>query len=158
MRIHGIILAVLAVMVIILMSSGCVSNSSENQQGLKPITALPSVEFYKSGFQAQTDGNYETALGYYNKSLEADPTYTRAWISKGNVLIQLNRSREAVSAYDSALALDSNVSEIWNMRGEALMNLGMYTEALASFDKALQIAPGSPAAMQNRELSLAKLK
>ncbi len=44
------------------------------------------------------------------------------------------------------------------MRGEALMNLGRYSEALESFDKALQIAPDSPAAKQNRDLALAKLK
>ncbi len=69
MRIHGINLVVLAVLAVLLISSGCVSNTPENQPGMKTTTSAPSEDFYKSGFQAQVDGKYESALDYYNKSI-----------------------------------------------------------------------------------------
>jgi tetratricopeptide (TPR) repeat protein len=145
-------------MIIGMLSSGCISNTSENQQVVKPTTLAPALEFHKSGFDAQIQGKYETALDYYNKSIAADPKNTRVWIDKGNTLMRLNRSNEALSAYDSALTLESNVPEIWTLRGKALMALERYTEALESFDKALQIAPESPEAKYNRNITLEKLK
>ena len=158
MHIHGIYKIVLSLIVIGLLSSGCVSPTSENQQVLKPTTLVPALELHKSGFEAQIQGKYEIALDYYNKSIAADPKNTRVWIDKGNVLMRLNRSEEALSAYDSALSLESNVSDIWNLRGVALMASERNTEALESFEKALQLAPYSPEAKENRNLTLEKLK
>jgi tetratricopeptide (TPR) repeat protein len=79
-------------------------------------------------------------------------------MGKGNVLVKLNRTSEAISAFDSALALENNLAIVWNDRGEALMTMRNYTEARDSFEKALQIAPEYATAKINRDLALAKLK
>ncbi|MCK9592458.1 MAG: tetratricopeptide repeat protein [Methanoregula sp.] len=158
MRINKMVTVIIAVLLVLVLSSGCVNNSSVNKQIETATPAIPSLELHRSGFDAFIDGKYETALDYYNKSLAADPKYTRAWIDKGNVLIRLNRTSEAISAYDSALALENNLSQVWNSRGEALMTLGRYTEALESFDSALKIAPEYAKAIENRNLTHAKLK
>jgi tetratricopeptide (TPR) repeat protein len=117
-----------------------------------------AVDLHKAGFNAYIKGNYTTALDLYNQSITADPKYTRAWIEKGNVLVKLNRTAEAISAYDSALALENNLAIVWNSRGEAQMTIGEYAQARDSFDKALTIAPEFPEAKANRDLALAKLK
>jgi eukaryotic-like serine/threonine-protein kinase len=149
---------VLVPLLLLIMSSGCIHSNSVNSQIGTPTPTGPAVELHKNGFSAYIDGKYETALDYYNKSLVADPTYTRAWMDKGNVLIRLNRTSEAIAAYDAALALDNNIPQVWNSRGEALMTLGRYSEALASFDSALKIAPDYEIAQENRNNTLAKLK
>jgi tetratricopeptide (TPR) repeat protein len=82
----------------------------------------------------------------------------RSWIEKGNVLISLNRTEEAISAYDSALTLNNDLPRIWNLRGEAQLTLGRYEEALDSFDKALKIAPEYAPAKENRNITLTKMK
>ena len=157
MHIHGIVPVVLAIMLLMVMNAGCINNNSANQQIMTPTPNSAAVRLFEAGFNAYINGNYETALENYNKTIAAEPKYIRAWIEKGNILIRLNRSEEAISAYDSALALE-NLATVWNSRGEALMTLGRYTEARDSFDKALKIAPGYAKAKENRNLTLEKLK
>jgi tetratricopeptide (TPR) repeat protein len=157
MRIHAIVQVVIAIMFLMVIVSGCINSNSTNQQVITPAPSAAAVEFQKAGFNAYINGKNELALDYYNKSIAADPKYTRAWIDKGNILILLNRTDEAISAFDSALALESNLASVWNSRGEALMTLKRYAEARDSFDKALQISPEYSEAKENRELALTKL-
>jgi tetratricopeptide (TPR) repeat protein len=158
MSIHGIVPGVLLLLLLMAMSSGCVNSNTADQPIITPTPGAAAMGLFDAGFNAYTNGNYETALDDYNKAIAAEPKYVRAWIEKGNVLRRLNRSEEAVSAYDSALALESDLAIVFNSRGEALMTLGRYTEARDSFDKALKIAPGYAKAQENRNLTLAKLK
>jgi tetratricopeptide (TPR) repeat protein len=158
MRSNGIVLVVLAIMLVIVLSSGCTENNAGANPVMTPAPVPAAVDLHKKGFDAYINGNYTTALDFYNQSIAADPKYTRAWMDKGNVLVKLNRTSEAISSYDSALALENDLAIVWNDRGEALMTIGNYTEARDSFDKALQIAPEFATAKVNRDLALAKLK
>jgi tetratricopeptide (TPR) repeat protein len=158
MRRNGIVLAVLALMLVMILSSGCVGNNTVTNPVLTPVPVPAAVDHHSKGFDAYIKGDYTTALDFYNQAITADPKYTRAWIDKGNVLVKLNRTTEAISSYDSALALENNLAIVWNSRGEALMTIGNYTEARDSFDKALQFAPEYANAKANRDLALAKLK
>jgi len=158
MGIRGIIPVVVGIIFVMILSSGCINTNSVNQQNVAPTPDVSAAGLLRSGFTAFTEGKYDTALDYYNRSIAADPTYAPAWTEKGNVLIRLNRTEEAISAYDSALALESGLPRVWNSRGEALMTLGRYTEARDSFDKALQVAPEYAKAIENRELALTKLQ
>jgi tetratricopeptide (TPR) repeat protein len=165
MRKYGIVLVVCAIMLVVVLSSGCASSSTNLKQpscpnctvvSTPPVTAAVTLE--KKGFEAYINGDYDSALDYYNQSLGADPKYTRAWIDKGNVLIRMNRTAEGIRAYDSALALESDLPELWNTRGEALMATGNYSAARDSFDRAIQLAPDFDQAKKNRNLTLTKLK
>jgi tetratricopeptide (TPR) repeat protein len=158
MRSNGIVLVVLAIMLVIVLSSGCTENNAGANPVMTPAPVPAAVDLHKKGFDAYINGNYTTALYFYNQSIAADPKYTRAWMDKGNVLVKLNRTSEAISSYDSALALENDLAIVWNDRGEALMTIGNYTEARDSFDKALQIAPEYANAKANRDLALAKIK
>jgi len=157
MHISGIFSLALAIVFLITMSCGCISQTPVQEQTVVPTPPVQAVESHKSGFTAYINGKYETALDFYNKSLESDPTYTRAWMDKGNVLTKLNRTPEAIAAYDAALALDTNIPQVWNSRGESLMTLGRYQEALESFNKALVINPDYAKAQENKNLTLSKL-
>ena len=166
MRSNQIVLAVLALMVVTVLFSGCTGNNAQtntqtNAQTNPIMTRAPvasAVDFTKKGFDAFIKGNYTTALDFYNRSTSEDPKYTQAWIERGNVLVKLNRTSEAISSYNSALALENNLAIVWNSRGEALMAMGNFTEARNSFDKALQFAPEYAAAKANRDLALSKIK
>lgn len=158
MRSHAIILAVLAIMLVTVMSAGCMGTNTDTNPVMTPAPVPAAVDLHLRGFDAFIKGDYTTALDLYNQAIAADPKYTRAWIDKGNVLVKLNRTSEAIASYDSALALENNLAIVWNNKGEALMTLGKYAEARDSFDKALQIAPEYATAKSNRDLVLAKLK
>lgn len=53
-------------------------------------------------------GNYEEAIGYFDKALAIDPNYTSALTNKGAAIYNLGRSQEAVAYFDKALAIDPN--------------------------------------------------
>ncbi len=159
----GIVVIVLvAIMFVSVLNSGCIANNSEGKTSLTPTVSPTPVggadDLRQKGFDAYRDGNFSTALDYYDKAIALNSTYILAWVGKGDVLVKMNRTSEAISAYDSALAINSEVPQYWNKRGEALMTLGKYAEARDSFDKALKIAPDYATAKENRNLTLAKLK
>jgi tetratricopeptide (TPR) repeat protein len=152
-----IILALLVLMLVALLSSGCTENTPETNPELTRV-APKAVDLHKQGFDAYSNGNYETALDLYNQAIAADSNYTRAWMEKGNALLRLNRYEEAISVYDVVLAREDYVPEVWNSRGEALMATGNYTAARESFDKAIRIAPDYTKAKENRDLALKKIQ
>jgi tetratricopeptide (TPR) repeat protein len=158
MRNYAIVLAVLAIMLVTVLSAGCTGDNTDTNPVMTPAPVPAAVDLHSKGFDAYIKGNYTTALDLYTQSITADPRYTRAWMDRGNVLVKLNRTTEAISSYDSALALENNLASVWNSRGEALMTIGKYAEARDSFDKSLQIAPEYATALANRDLADAKLK
>jgi tetratricopeptide (TPR) repeat protein len=163
MRRCGIALAVLVLVLVIVFSSGCAGNKIETTERTETNpTSTPAdpeaVAFHKQGFDAFFKGNYNEALDLYNKSIAADPGYTRAWIDKGNALMALNRSAEAVSVYDEVLARADYLPNVWNSRGIALMATGNYSAARDSFDRVLQLAPDYPDAQANRDIALEKMQ
>ena len=157
---NGIVLAINVIMLVIVLSSGCLGNNGVPNpiMTMTPTPVQAAVDLHSKGFDAYIKGDYASALDYFNQSINADPKYTRGWIEKGNVLIRMNRTEEAISAYDSALALENNLPLVWNSRGEALMALERFAEARDSFDNALKVSPEYAKALENRNLTLEKLK
>jgi tetratricopeptide (TPR) repeat protein len=159
----GIVGVLFVVLFVITLYAGCIGKTPEKQPCINCTspaqTPLPdALQFFNNGVDAYINHDYPRALDLYNQSLAADPTFARAWIAKGDVLIRLNRTSDAVSAYDSALAIKNNMPEVWESRGEALMNLGRYNESRDSFEKVLVLVPDYPNATANRDLALSKMK
>jgi Flp pilus assembly protein TadD len=155
MRRNGINLAVLVLMLVAALSSGCTENKTETTVTYPSLSpAAPSaVDLHMQGFDAYSNGNYTAALDLYNQAIAVDPGYMRAWMDKGNVLMRLNRSAEAVDAYDVVVTHEDYVPNVWNYRGKALMATGNYSAARDSFDRALQQAPEFAEAKENRDLA-----
>jgi len=156
---NEIVLAVLLLMLVTVLSSGCTGNKTETTGTTPLLTTVASaaVDLHNQGYQAYLHENYTAALDLYNQAIAVDPGYTRAWMDKGNVLLQLNRSAEAIAAYDMVLTRENFIPAVWNNRGKALMAMGNYTAARDSFDRALQQAPEFAEAKENRDLAQKKL-
>ena len=56
----------------------------------------------------------------FDKAIELQPDYTKAWINKGEILAQLKRYDEAVRAFDAAIEINPNLFEVWYNKGLAL--------------------------------------
>jgi tetratricopeptide (TPR) repeat protein len=138
--------------------SGCVNSMPGTADGYQPTPVKEAIDLHNTGFDAYVSGNYSVALEYYNRSIAADPNYTRAWVDKGNVLMRLDLPYEAVLAYDGALAQDNSQAVVWNSRGEALMATGNYSEAHDSFEQALRLAPKFVEAQENLKNASEKIK
>ncbi len=152
------VLPLILILLVALPVAGCVGQAPKVAGNTTPLVVSEAAGLHQQGLTAYIQGNYTEALDLYNQAIAADPGYVTAWMNKGNVLLQMNRSQEAIDAYDHALSLDRNLSVVWNRRGEALMTTGNYSAALDSFDTALRIDPDLVQAAANRELALKKLQ
>lgn len=155
---NGIILAFLALTVVTSLSSGCLGNSAEANPPLTPASVPEAIELHKAGLNAYVLGNYSEALDLYNQAIAADPGFTRAYIDKGNALMQLKRFTEAIQVYDVVLAREDYLPNVWDNRGKAMMATGNYSAARDSFDRVLQLEPEYIDAKANRDLANEKLQ
>ncbi len=97
---------------------------------------------------------YEEALQDFQRVLELNPLYARAWYSKGATLGKLKRGDEALAAYEEAIRLDPHYVAAWNNKGDMLDALERYEEALAAYDRAIRLNPQYSRAWYNKGITL----
>lgn len=94
------------------------------------------------GLDALLEGNYETALQYFNKALNISPTLVGVIYNRGNLYSSLQQSDKAIVDYNLAIELEPQYYEAYIHRG--IVYLEQKQDALAAitdFTKAIQIAP-----------------
>lgn len=75
------------------------------------------------------EGKYEEAIECFDKALELDPTYIRAYNNKGCVFEALNKHEEAIECYDKAIELNPDDHETYNNKQFVLSKLNKKGEA-----------------------------
>ncbi|MDJ1182389.1 tetratricopeptide repeat protein [Roseofilum casamattae] len=88
-------------------------------------------------------GDYLIALSWYDKAIELQPHYSRAWKNRGINLSLLERYEEAIFSFDKAIKFRPGYSRAWRNRGMALDKLGRYEEAIYSYKHAIELQPYS---------------
>ena len=97
------------------------------------------------------------ALLHIEQLLQMKPELVTAHNIHGNILLDLGRFEEAVSAYSKAISLQADYAKAHGNLAIAYLNLAEYAKALASFDRALQLDPELPGMRNNRANALQNL-
>jgi len=84
----------------------------------------------------------------------ANPRDALALANFGNVLNELERFEQALSAYDRSLALNPDYPPAWLFRGNIQQRLLRYGEAVESYNRFLRFDSNNPDAWNNRGLAL----
>ncbi len=72
----------------------------------------------RSGYTALINGQYDTALGFYESASKAEPSSVLALLGRGAAYQKLGREDEARAAYDAALKIDpQNREALTNVTG-----------------------------------------
>lgn len=74
-------------------------------------------------------GNYPEALQYYDKSVQKDPKYVRAWIGKGVAFSMLGKLDEALECHEKALKLEPDNFTALNNKCSIFIGLKRFKEA-----------------------------
>jgi len=101
-----------------------------------------AVALYNEGVVLHNSGKYEEALDSFNRSIDLNQTYAKAWNGKGRALINLNRYDDALRAFNETIVLNqSNQSnaDAWLGKGNAFAGLGSYYEAIKAYERAIEI-------------------
>lgn len=126
------------------------------------ITATNEIrqcsEVFNSAVTKYELGEYEKALELIDKALKIRPDFTDAWNTKGNVLMMLNKLKEAEECYKKSIQLDPNFPEAWVNLGVLYFKMEQYESSLGCVNKALEVSPDIPPFWAIRGAILLKLK
>ncbi|KAF9788067.1 TPR-like protein [Thelephora terrestris] len=103
----------------------------------------PRVEVL-SGIRIEATEKPETALEYYNKLLESDPTNAAAWRRKAYVLRTMGKLDKSVEELSSLLDTFYNEVDGWVELAEIYYLCSQYNYALQALSHALLLAPQNP--------------
>ncbi|XP_036373886.1 protein O-mannosyl-transferase TMTC3 isoform X2 [Megalops cyprinoides] len=98
------------------------------------------------------DSRLEEADQLYRQAISMRPDFKQAYISRGELLLKMNKPMEARDAYLRALELDRTNPDLWyNL---AIVNIEMKdpSEALKHFNQALELNPRHKLALFNSAL------
>ena len=105
----------------------------------------------------------EEADSLYRQAIAMRSDFVQAYINRGDVLLRLNRTKEALNIYHEALKIDNNNPDIHYNLAVVALEQKKPKEGLQYLNKALEIQPNHPESLLNsaiviQELGLNSLK
>ncbi len=97
-------------------------------------TSLEAIKHYASAQDLARDGKDEEAIEFYQKAVELDPQFARAWSGWGLSAFKIGRRSEADELWSKALALQDRMTE-----RERYRTFGLYYTAVSlNYGKAIE--------------------
>lgn len=131
-------------------SSGDSDNSGAAESGGSGDEAF---DWYSKARQYSADGLYNESLSAFNTSISMDPTNKRAWMGKGELLMELGYFEAAGKVYQRVIVIDPAEYEAYFMLGEAFFSRGMYEDSIAMYDRTLAVNPSYDPAATKKALA-----
>ncbi len=88
-------------------------------------------------------GRFTNALAVTEAQLKVAPTYPRALVNKGGILIQLKQFEAALAPLSKLIELQPRHPGAHLNRAMALMNLNRLDDAAKDYDKLIELAPAT---------------
>ncbi|KAM4747156.1 protein O-mannosyl-transferase TMTC3 [Rhinophrynus dorsalis] len=98
------------------------------------------------------ESRLEEADQLYRQAISMRPDFKQAYISRGELLLKMNKPLEAKDAYIRALELDQMNADLWYNLAIVYIELKDPTEALKHFNQALELNPKHKLALFNSAL------
>ncbi len=107
------------------------------------------IEWFKKGYNASMEKNYDEAIEYYKKAIVINSNYADAHANLGVTYIQKGKFDEAISNLKQAITIDQkNVGAHYNL-GLVYDKKGKIDEAILEYEKTIDINPSFAKAYQN---------
>ncbi|OQP61882.1 hypothetical protein A3860_30930 [Niastella vici] len=90
------------------------------------------------GFSLYRQGKFAAAIPFYEKAIEADPSFAYPWDNLGFVKYKLGNMEEGLRLIEKALELDKGNSYVYKYKGIILLEQNNRDEALKNFQLALR--------------------
>uniref|UniRef100_A0A8C3E7P1 Protein O-mannosyl-transferase TMTC3 n=1 Tax=Corvus moneduloides TaxID=1196302 RepID=A0A8C3E7P1_CORMO len=98
------------------------------------------------------ESRLEEADQLYRQAISMRPDFKQAYISRGELLLKMNKPLKAKEAYLRALELDRTNADLWYNLAIVYIELKDPTEALKNFNRALELNPTHKLALFNSAL------
>jgi tetratricopeptide (TPR) repeat protein len=101
------------------------------------------------GIAQQRTGDYDEALGSFQRSVCISNIIADPWVSMGLIYYELEQFDTAEECYHEALQRDDRAPKTWNNLGVLYFVEGSYEEARHCFEQAVSLSPLFSEAMYN---------
>jgi glucose repression mediator protein len=91
--------------------------------------------------QNQQFGNQDVAIGYLQRSIEADPSDGQTWYLLGRCFMAQQKYRLAYDAYQQAVFRDGRNPTFWCSIGVLYYQINQYRDALDAYSRAIRLNP-----------------
>ncbi|XP_032077082.1 protein O-mannosyl-transferase TMTC3 [Thamnophis elegans] len=98
------------------------------------------------------ESRLEEADQLYRQAISMRPDFKQAYISRGELLLKMNKPLQAKEAYLRALELDRSNADLWYNLAIVYIELKDPSEALKNFNQALELNPNHKLALFNSAL------
>jgi tetratricopeptide (TPR) repeat protein len=108
----------------------------------KAVNELNATDWFKKGYVLRySDKNNQEAMKAFDKAIEIDPNYAKAYAHRGVIYNEWREYLKALRESEQAIKLDPNLAVGFNCRGVAHTGLMNYQEAIQDFNRALELEP-----------------
>jgi len=103
------------------------------------LFAQSPKKFFKTAETFKESGNYQDAIDNYTKVLELDPNYVKAYVSRANVYVKLNKAEDALADFERASILEPKKEEHSYNAAKLALELKQYENAIKFSNKAIAL-------------------
>lgn len=132
------------------------------------VQAQSAKQYFKAGEDFAKAENYTDAIAQYDKALELDPDYEKAYIQRADAYSQRGKHQKAAEDYDRALVFEQKDAELfylsgneWHLYGDnllALDRLGVAIQLKSNYLDAYRVRWATNMALMKYEQALVDAK
>ncbi|KAM4810042.1 small glutamine-rich tetratricopeptide repeat-containing protein alpha [Rhinophrynus dorsalis] len=144
-----------------LFAESTIQDSPQVNSGL----ASPSEDDMSEAERLKTEGNeqmkvenFESAVNYYTKALDLNPTNAVYFCNRAAAYSKLGNYAGAVRDCEEAISIDPNYSKAYGRMGLALSSLNKHADAVGFYKKALELDPDNETYKSNLKIAEQKMK
>lgn len=115
-----------------------------------PTENFTAFEWSQKGYDAMQAKNYDKAMEYFGKSIEADNNYAYPYSQRGICYYYKQNYSLSLADYSKAIELNSSDATTFNNRGLTYYQLGDYGSAISDYTQAIKLNPQYASAYYNR--------
>ncbi|NTV81947.1 MAG: tetratricopeptide repeat protein, partial [Candidatus Aminicenantes bacterium] len=114
----------------------------QKDTSLKALSGLGEVALRR--------GDFETAQGFFRRTLEISPEDPAAAYNVGEIFFSNQKSDEAIAYFELAIKIKGDWPKAYHRLGLVCLNKGDFPKALANLKKFLELDPQNPEAASVR--------
>lgn len=114
---------------------------------------LAECDFIAGIYHARTK-NYKMADDLFDRCIKNDRKFMEAYVEKGLLLMDQNRTPEAMIVFHLATTVEPTYADAWYYEGKCLERLGKVKEAIQRYEESLKYDPQ----LQEAKDALSKLR
>ncbi len=128
-----------------------IESTNSNHKPVPDPVQDNTVKYYEQGWAYLEENQYDEAIGEFEKCIEIDPKFKKAYCNLGVIYIKKKSYTKAINELKEAISIDPEFKEAYFNLGLAYLRLGRFDDAKNAANDALQIDPNYEAAKMLRD-------